>query len=528
MSANHPLTSQDLTTLSLKDVEEEVPRVFQLGAYLRISDDDRDPVTGELSRQGVTNQLKDCRALAVQLGGEVVKVYDDNDTSASDPYIVRKHFEALLKDLAAGVLDGFVFKHSDRVARQAFDAARVCQIFERNGKLVGRAVTGGTDLSTDNGRAMFVMQAVMGGVEASSIRRRKADANRHKAIDGKDHIGRRAWGWDADGKLVQPYADLRKKAILDIGDGATITQVQADWAKAGITGKNGKPVLYKTVVLRITHPRNCGYKAYMPTRERRENPHPWGPDIIVYDSKGKPVIGKWEPLVTPEEYWRAVRVLEERKEVAKAKGQTGGTRPGHRTHLLSGLVRCGKCGTRLTASARTIKGEKVPFYRCPTTNNGCGGITRSAATLEDHVEEIYLDAFAKKIARQAKRSSTAESTQIAADEARLEEISAEIESVMERRKPGAVSRISTSTAMDLIAELEEERGILRHRVRDLSAKIEDHRKTNPALLKEWEDYTPDKKRHEMSKLIKAIIVEKAPRGRHFDPESVDIAWEEED
>ncbi|QEU93774.1 recombinase family protein [Streptomyces kanamyceticus] len=528
MSTTRPLTSQNATTLPLNDVEEEAPRVLQLGAYLRISDDDRDPETGELSREGVTNQLKECHALAADLRGEIVRVYDDNDTSASDPFIVRKDFEQLLKDLQAGIIDGFVFKHSDRVARQAFDAARVCQIFERNDKLVGRAVTGGTDLSTDNGRAMFVMQAVMGGVEASSIRRRKADANRHKAVDGKDHTGRRAWGWDENGRLVQPYAELRKKAILDIGDGATVSQIQADWAEAGILGKNGKPVLYKTVILRITHPRNCGYKAYMPTRERRGNPPPWGPDIIMYDTKGKPVIGEWERLVTPEQYWRAIRVLEKRKDAAKQKGQTGGSRPGHRTHLLSGLLRCGKCSTRLTASARTIKGEKVPFYRCPITNNGCGGITRSAAKLEEYVEELYLEAFAKKIARQAKRTGATETRKITAAESRLSEISKEIEEVMARRKPEAKRRISTTQALDLISELEEERGKLRHQVRELSAKIEEHRKTSPALLKEWVDYTTDKKRHEMGKLIKAVIVEKAPRGRHFDPNSVDIGWVEED
>ncbi|WP_176956500.1 MULTISPECIES: recombinase family protein [unclassified Streptomyces] len=128
-------------------------------AYLRISDDDRDPITGELSREGVPRQLKDCRVVAAEMGGDIVKVYDDNDVSASDPFVVRKDFEALVKDLDAGVIDGFVFYHSERVARLAYDAARICQCYERKPKLVGRAAHDGTDLSTDNGRAMFVMQA---------------------------------------------------------------------------------------------------------------------------------------------------------------------------------------------------------------------------------------------------------------------------------------------------------------------------------------------------------------------------------
>lgn len=504
--------------------------VYQLGAYLRISDDDKDPETGELSREGVTRQLRDCRPVAADLGGEIVKVYDDNDTTASNPHVKRKDLEQLIKDLESGIIDGFVFYHADRVARQAYDAARVCQIYERNTKLVGRAAMGGTDLSTAEGRAMFVMQAVMGGVEASAIRRRKTSANRHKARDGKDHVGRIPWGWDREGKLVQPYAGLRAKGIEMVADGATITEVIRYWTKNGITGATGKPVLYKTAMLRLTHPRNAGFRAYAPTDERRGKATPWGPDILLYEDKGGPVVGEWEPLVTPDVYWRAIHRLEKVRDEAKASGATGGTRPGHRTHMLSGLLRCGACGTRMVASARTIKRKddssfRSPFYRCPTTNNGCGKITRSAAVLEEHIEDLALEAL-KRIAGKTAAKGDKEMQAVAAAEARLREIGEEIKEVMLRRKPDAPKRISASAAMDMISELEDERGKLHYDVRALSTKAADLRGRTPDLLKEWKGFTTDRKRLELTKLVKAIIVEKAPRGRHFDPDTVDVAWQD--
>ncbi|MGW5816660.1 recombinase family protein [Streptomyces noursei] len=520
------LTSGNASSLSLSEHQAEEGAVYQLGAYLRISDDDRDPITGELSREGVTRQLKDCRVAAAEMGGDIVKIYDDNDVSASDPFIVRKDFEALVKDLNAGVIDGFVFYHSDRVARLAYDAARVCQAYERNPKLVGRAVHGGTDLSTDNGRAMFVMQAVMGGVEASSIRRRKKDANRHNALKGKDHIGRRAWGWDADGNLDQPYADLRKEAVMLVAKGGSISDVIRMWAENGITTKSGKPVLYKTAILRVSHPRNAGFRAYLPAQERRGKATPWGPDIILYGADGKPVIGEWTPLVSPETYWAAIHRLEKVREDSKNSGKTGGTRPGHRTHLLSGLLRCGECGTRMVASARTIKEKKVPFYRCPTTNNGCGKITRSASALEDHIESLCQEAI-RKIMGRAKPSGVKEQEEIDKSEIRLMEIATEIKEVMDRRKPDAAKRISSAAAMDLISELEDERGKLSYRIRELSAKAEELKGNTPDLLKDWKKFTTDRKRFEIGKLMKAIVVEKAPRGRHFDPASVDVAWHEQ-
>lgn len=141
-----------------------------LGGYVRISDDDKDG-TGELTRVGVSRQETDIRKLADELSASwgvlvEIRLYDDNNITASDPRVIRPEFERLLKDLETGVLQGFLFYHADRVARRSLDAARVTTLYEINPKLIGLSVQGGTNLSTDEGRAMFGMQAIMGGMRS--------------------------------------------------------------------------------------------------------------------------------------------------------------------------------------------------------------------------------------------------------------------------------------------------------------------------------------------------------------------------
>ncbi len=215
--------------------------VIPLGAYVRISDDDKDE-NGQLSREGVKTQEKDIRKLSddlsASLGTQIViaRVYDDNDITAADEHVTRPDFEEMLQDLEAGVIQGFLFYHADRVARLELDAARVTRIFRMNPRYIGRSVMGGTDLSTDEGRAMFVVQAVMGGMEVSATRRRVTRRNRSAAEQGKNHGGKRAFGWEPDRKTLRPAeAELLAQAIRDVPKGKTVGTVRREWIDAGVT-----------------------------------------------------------------------------------------------------------------------------------------------------------------------------------------------------------------------------------------------------------------------------------------------------
>ena len=266
-------------------------------------------------------QEKDIRKLSddlsASLGTQIViaRVYDDNDITAADEHVTRPDFEEMLQDLEAGVIQGFLFYHADRVARLELDAARVTRIFRMNPRYIGRSVMGGTDLSTDEGRAMFVVQAVMGGMEVSATRRRVTRRNRSAAEQGKNHGGKRAFGWEPDRKTLRPAeAELLAQAIRDVPKGKTVGTVRREWIDAGVTATaEGKgPLRDHTVLTRLINPRVCGYRIYLSAQDRREAKNLWLPDHVLYVD-GQPVIGDWQPVVTPAEWKACVATLEERR-----------------------------------------------------------------------------------------------------------------------------------------------------------------------------------------------------------------------
>lgn len=127
--------------------------IVPLGMYRRVSEDKT--MKGRASSwREVEEQVKEqedaIRALAASLPFEatITRDYCDNNTPASDPFIVRDDFELMLKDLEVGVIRGILFLHSDRLARLVYDAARVSRVFEMTGERPSRlAATGRTPLA---------------------------------------------------------------------------------------------------------------------------------------------------------------------------------------------------------------------------------------------------------------------------------------------------------------------------------------------------------------------------------------------
>ncbi len=491
--------------------------MIPIGIYVRISDDDKDE-HGNLTREGVKEQESDCRHLADDLSTAlgvtlaVVRVYDDNNITAAREDVTRPDFEQMLKDLEAGVIRGFLFPHADRVARLELDAARVTRVFRMNPSYIGRSVKGGTDLSTDEGRAMFVVQAVMGGMEVSATRRRVARRNKSHALEGRIHGGRRPFGWEADRKTLRQWeADLLAKAIREIPKGKTIGMIRKEWIAAGVTPTGGgKGVLRdQTVLVKVTNPRVCGYRVYKPADERRETKSIWLPDTLLL-ADGEPVIGDWEPIVTPEEWKACVATLE-----ARRSGQANEYTRLHAKYLLSGIARCGECGSRMYGRVD----QNGFHYRCLAREGGCGKVRRSGPPVEKHVEELFLEATRRAL-------GPVENDEIddTIYDNRITQLREEIKEVMARRKPNHPKRISTSMAMDLVSELETEIADLTYKARTLTAAKVRRQTDAPSLLKEWESYTIDMKRDRLRRDISAVVINRSGKGFRFNPALIEIVW----
>ncbi|WP_301124789.1 recombinase family protein [Streptomyces cacaoi] len=521
--------------LSQRVTEVSTPGTgIPVGISLRVSDDKAQHAGAEEWREvgeQVIEQFKDlvhfARTLDEEL--EIIRIYNDNNTPATDPFLIREGFEACLRDLESATIRGVLFWHADRFARMDYDAARVNRIFLMHPDYIGRSVKGGTDLSTDDGRAWFTMQATMGGMEVSSLKRRTSTTNKNRAKKPDyQHGGRRPFGWEEDRKTLnaEEAADLLE-AIRAIPKGRRVGEVRREWIAKGYVPERNKDsesqlnLSHSTVEQRLVNPRNCGYKTYLSRSDRRKSGRPWMPDHVVYED-GEPVIGEWETVCTPEEWAACVEELERRK----ADNREGRRKP-HDTaskYLLSGTARCGICNFPLTFNPYT-KGtnayKKYGYrYACLTTHGGCGGVSRVGPPVEQLVEDAFLRRVLDGIGNASTDEPQIDESQY---DGRLGEIQVELNEINARWK---AKRISSGRALDMIEELESERSSLSKKRRKLLAQ-KNRKKVEGEKDLRWEDCTPGEKKKRLRKLIKAVIVHPVGRGRReFDPSAIEIVWQE--
>ncbi|MQY07528.1 recombinase family protein [Actinomadura macrotermitis] len=512
----------DSAILNTSQTNRTPAGLVPVGAYVRLSEDKALKANAaSWRREGdqVAVQLEEIGGFAAAQGWYVAKVYNDNNTPASDPLLVRAGFEEMLRDLEAGVIRGICFYHSDRIARLEYDAARINRLYAIDPGLAGRAVTGGTDLPTQEGRSLFMMQATMGGMEVHRNKVRASAANKRLARAGVMRGAPRPFGWDEDRLHLHPEeAEILAAAIRAVPGGKKVGAVRKEWIAEGYAPKRNKnsasrhSLSHSTVEARLVNPRNCGYVTHLPQADRQAGGQPWMPDRIVY-MDGKPVMGPWEPIVTPAEWAACVEVIKERKAGHKAAL----SRP-HETavkYLLSGIARCGKCLFPLTANQypkRSPSYERYGYrYACLSNLGGCGGVTRVGPP----IEELVVDAFLGEVRRSLGATVKADAVHVE----RLAEVEREIAEVNRRR---LAKRITLTLALDLMEELETERAELMDRC--VPPKVQ-RRTGHPALLKEWEGYSAGERKHHLRQDVRAVVVHPQGRGRRpFDPGLIEIEW----
>jgi DNA invertase Pin-like site-specific DNA recombinase len=469
----------------------------------------------------------------VRKGAAVVRDYCDNDTPASDPFIERTDFEAMLKDLEAGVIKGILFLHSDRLARLVYDAARICRVFEMNPSYIGRSVEGSVDLSTIEGRGMFVMQATMGNMEIGNIKRRTSRTNRRIAYKGAMHGAPRPFGWNEDRKtLHETEHPFLLKAIRAVPGGLKVGTFRRDLMEFGYEPRKTKrsregrrEIQHSAAEAILTNPRNAGFRMYAPQDERRSAGRLWLPDYVVLDSEGNPVRGDWDSACTPDEYWACVNELKRRKEANK-----GGKQELHDTsakHFLSGIARCGKCLTAMYPNPYT-RGtpnfDRYGFrYACLNTQGGCGGVTRVGPPVDDLVESAFLLGTREGLGDAVEKA--AEEIDETIHDARLAEIAKEMDDVRERRKD---KRISMGQSLDAIEELETERAELQTKRGKLTLQKKQKKLLSPDALADWKNLSMPERRTRLLQSIRSVIIHPVGRGKRWDPAFIEIVWHEED
>jgi DNA invertase Pin-like site-specific DNA recombinase len=456
-------------------------------AYARLSRD-RDGTQTATARQ-----LSDCRKFADAKGWEIVAEYEDADLSAYNAKVTRPGFEAVKSAVEVGEADIVLAWKLDRLLRRPRDFEDLWKLCEERGAHIA-TVTDGIDTSTPMaGLLVPRILSTFAELEGSNLSVRERRKHEETAKAGRrSGGGHRPFGLTRDWSAEVPdEADAIRAAVDHVVSGGTIYSVARGWNDRGLKTPTGGQWNSQKVRSMLRSPRLAGL------REHRG-------EIV-----GAAV---WPAIVAPDTHEKLRAILAARK-APEREGR----------YLLTGMLRCGKCGSRLYVRRRSV--DRIRRYGCEKQahDGSCGGIHIIAEPLEDFVRDLVLDyldspALAAALDAHERKAETVDLDALRADERALEEL----------------SRDYYTERMITRGEYLVARDALEGRIKSQRARLARTNGTGPlravaglgaSLRDAWEHEGLDWQRQVLSAVVDRIVIGPAVRGRNaFDPGRASVEW----
>jgi DNA invertase Pin-like site-specific DNA recombinase len=349
--------------------------------YCRISDDRH-----RRDGHGVEDQARHCARIAAQHRMIVVHRYVDNDKSASKAGVSRPDFEAMLHALKRGAtipgfpIDGVVCVSDDRLYRDVHTYQHFLECFTAHPARVYADGLGSYDLYGEDATQRGLLGAAAARAESAKQQHRAKLNHRARAERGEPVASRRPFGWNPDKvTLHHGESEVVRRGVLSLLQGETLTAVAREFVASGYTSTLGNPWQRQTVKQVLRNPRICGYRKLG--------------NALVLDSDGHPVLGQWEPIVSPQQ-WRGVEELLDKQRHAGGWNRNGVCSQEGTGYLLTGLVRCGRQfegGGRCSAPMHGHTTSTSYVYRCRLAlDGGCGGVSRQGPPVDDLITQYVL------------------------------------------------------------------------------------------------------------------------------------------
>ncbi len=457
--------------------------------YCRISQD------REGAGLGVERQRADCAAVARQRGWNVSATYVDNDVSAFSGKR-RPEYRRMLHDIQDGQVDAIIAWHTDRLHRSPRELEEFIDICEAHHVHVETVRAGELDLKTPAGRAVARTLGAWARYESEHkserVRRKKAEmASKGLPLGG----GYRCYGYAPDRMNLVPHeADILREVVDRVLAGDTLNALCRDLNTRGEKTSTGGRWQCPGLRALLIRPRIAG--------------------ISDHRTAGR-VKAQWPAIVAEDKWTRVVAILTD---------PARRTRPGApRRHLLSGLLRCGECGGRLSAHPRRSGTKRFVLYHCVLFGDrarGCGRVGVSAHLVEPYVVEAVLSTLEGVVLQPEAVPSAQDGADVdahAADQGQLDELA----SLYATRAINAREWVRARSAIEdriternsRIADRVDDR-----RLRDLlSRKID--------LRAAWPSFTVEQQRSILALVLDRVTVSRAATNhRRFDPERLTPVW----
>jgi site-specific DNA recombinase len=434
----------------------------------------------------------------------VADVYPDNDVSAYSG-APRPEWDRLLDDVKADAVDAIVCWHVDRLTRSPRELEDVIDLADRHGVELA-TVTGEIDLASPTGRMIARMLGAAARHEAEHKAERQKRQRRQAAEAGRvAGGGTRPYGFEEDRVTIVPdEAEVIREAARRALAGESLSSICRDLKDRDVRTPGGKHWQPRTLRRLLASARISGRREHTP-RESWEKTRPLLGEIV-----GKAV---WPEIITPDDSDRLRAMLTDPDRTRKFNPTATG-----RTYLLSGILRCGKCGWSMSGRPRS----GVPRYVCPNMPgaDSCGGVATNAGKTDDHVRDMVLTALdSAELAVRLRGEETQDSRlteEIRADEEQLEELAADW-------AQRAISRREWMAARTPIEQrLERNRAKLARQSRVFV--LSDFIGPVHEMMTRWEAMNVSQRRAVIGAVVRTITVNAANPRKRWDPDRFIFEW----
>ena len=298
--------------------------------------------------------------------------YDDGGFTGANTS--RPGFQRLLADVEAGKVDVIVVYKIDRLSRSLLDFMKIMERLNAAGASF-TSITQNFSTADAMGRLTLNMLMSFAEFEREMIAERTRDKIAAARRKGKWTGGRVPLGFDIEDRhlvvneleavvvreVFDLYLQLRSalEVMRELNRRGRCTKRHR--TKAGVL--NDARPWDKPAVLRVLkNPLFAGY-------------------ISLGDELHE---GEHEAVVDREIYHRVQALLDEHKKSGNRRGRNP-------DYLLTGLLRCGSCGSALTTASTTTRGKLYRYYRCcrqgKEGGESCPSKQLPASAIEDFVVE---------------------------------------------------------------------------------------------------------------------------------------------
>ncbi len=447
---------------------------------------------------GVARQEEDCRALIERRGWAHAETFVDNDVSAYTGR-PRPAWQRLVQAIGAGAFDAVVCWHVDRLTRSPRELEDVIDLADRH-RLELATVTGDIDLATPTGRMVARMLGAAARHEGEHKAERQRRERRSSAEAGKvAGGGMRPYGYAANRvDVIEDEAEVIREAARRVLAGESLSGLCRDLAKRGVTTPTGRTWQPRTMRRLLASARISGRREHTPT-DSFTGTRPLCGEIVAD--------AVWPGIITHEQSDRLRTLL-----CAPERRTHTGT---GRTYLLSGLLRCAKCGVGMVGRPRS----GVPRYVCSNMPGGasCGSMATNAERTDAYVRDLVLTALSSPalVEHLTDDADAGDAAALALTERQLEELA-------EDWANGEVTR----------AEWKAARRVIEARVEQLRDRLLVDRRTmllasvdlTGDLLAAWDGMTTAQRRELVASVIERIDCGKADPRRRWDPDRFSMTW----